>query len=389
MKLAERMARLGTESAFDVLARARALEAEGRDVVHLEIGEPDFDTPPHIVEAATAALRAGHTHYGPALGLPDLRDAIAEYVSNTRGIDVGRDQVCVSPGGKPIMFWTILALCQEGDEVICPNPSYPIYESMANFVGATVVPLPLLEERDFTFDPEVLRGLLSERTKLVVLNSPANPTGGFLEKTDFEAVARILADHDCVVLSDEIYSRLLYGGEHYSIACEPGMRDRTVLLDGFSKTYARTGWRLGYGVFPRALIPEIDRLAVNSVSCTAAFTQMAGVAALTGPQDAVEAMVAEFKRRRDLVVAGLNAIPGISCREPLGAFYAFPNVSGLGLSSKALADRLLDEAGVAVLAGTAFGAYGEGYLRISYANSIPNLEKALERIGALAGKLVG
>ena len=389
MKLAERMARLGTESAFDVLARARALEAEGRDVVHLEIGEPDFDTPPHIVEAATAALRAGHTHYGPALGLPDLRDAIAEYVSNTRGIDVGRDQVCVSPGGKPIMFWTILALCQEGDEVICPNPSYPIYESMANFVGATVVPLPLLEERDFTFDPEVLRGLLSERTKLVVLNSPANPTGGFLEKTDFEAVARILADHDCVVLSDEIYSRLLYGGEHYSIACEPGMRDRTVLLDGFSKTYAMTGWRLGYGVFPRALIPEIDRLAVNSVSCTAAFTQMAGVAALTGPQDAVEAMVAEFKRRRDLVVAGLNAIPGISCREPLGAFYAFPNVSGLGLSSKALADRLLDEAGVAVLAGTAFGAYGEGYLRISYANSIPNLEKALERIGALAGKLVG
>jgi aspartate aminotransferase len=389
MKLAERMARLGTESAFDVLARARALEAEGRDVVHLEIGEPDFDTPPHIVEAATAALRAGHTHYGPALGLPELRDAIAEYVSNTRGIDVGRDQVCVSPGGKPIMFWTILALCQDGDEVICPNPSYPIYESMANFVGATVVPLPLLEERDFTFDPEVLRGLLSERTKLVVLNSPANPTGGFLEKTDFEAVGRILADHDCVVLSDEIYSRLLYGGEHYSIACEPGMRDRTVLLDGFSKTYAMTGWRLGYGVFPRALIPEIDRLAVNSVSCTAAFTQLAGVAALTGPQDAVEAMVAEFKRRRDLVVAGLNAIPGISCREPLGAFYAFPNVSGLGLSSKALADRLLDEAGVAVLAGTAFGAYGEGYIRISYANSIPNLEKALERIGALAGKLVG
>ena len=389
MKLAERMARLGTESAFDVLARARALEAEGRDVVHLEIGEPDFDTPPHIVEAATAALRAGHTHYGPALGLPELRDAIAEYVSKTRGIDVGRDQVCVSPGGKPIMFWTILALCQEGDEVICPNPSYPIYESMANFVGATVVPLPLLEERDFTFDPEVLRGLLSERTKLVVLNSPANPTGGFLEKTDFEAVGRILADHDCVVLSDEIYSRLLYGGEHYSIACEPGMRDRTVLLDGFSKTYAMTGWRLGYGVFPRWLIPEIDRLAVNSVSCTAAFTQLAGVAALTGPQDAVEAMVAEFKRRRDLVVAGLNAIPGISCREPLGAFYAFPNVSGLGLSSKALADRLLDEAGVAVLAGTAFGAYGEGYIRISYANSIPNLERALERIATLARGLAG
>ena len=388
MKLADRMARLGTESAFDVLARARNLEAQGRDIVHLEIGEPDFDTPPHIVEAATDALRAGYTHYGPALGLPQLRDAVAEYVSRTRGLDVGRDQVCISPGGKPIMFWTILALCQEGDEVICPNPSYPIYESMANFVGATVVPLPLLEERDFRFDPEVLRGLLSERTRLVVLNSPANPTGGFLEKTDFEAMAEILREHDCMVLSDEIYSRLLYGGEHYSIACEPGMRDRTIILDGFSKTYAMTGWRLGYGIFPRALIAEIDRLAVNSVSCTAAATQMAGVAALTGPQDAVEAMVAEFKVRRDLIVDGLNAIPGISCRKPLGAFYVFPNVSGLGLSSKELADRLLEEAGVALLGGAAFGAYGEGYLRISYANSIPNIEKALDRIGALAKQLV-
>ena len=388
MKLADRMARLGTESAFDVLAKARDLEAQGRDIVHLEIGEPDFDTPPHIVEAATDALRAGYTHYGPALGLPQLRDAVAEYVSRTRGLDVGRDQVCISPGGKPIMFWTILALCQEGDEVICPNPSYPIYESMANFVGATVVPLPLLEERNFRFDPDVLRGLLSERTRLVILNSPANPTGGFLEKTDFEAMADILRDHDCMVLSDEIYSRLLYGGEHYSIACEPGMRDRTIILDGFSKTYAMTGWRLGYGIFPRALIPEIDRLAVNSVSCTAAATQMAGVAALTGPQDAVEAMVAEFKARRDLIVDGLNAIPGVSCRKPLGAFYVFPNVGGLGLSSKALADRLLEEAGVALLGGAAFGAYGEGYLRISYANSIPNIEKALDRIGALAKQLV-
>ncbi|MBA2448069.1 MAG: pyridoxal phosphate-dependent aminotransferase [Chloroflexi bacterium] len=388
MKLADRMARLGTESAFDVLAKARDLEAQGRDIVHLEIGEPDFDTPPHIVEAATDALRAGYTHYGPALGLPQLRDAVAEYVSRTRGLDVGRDQVCISPGGKPIMFWTILALCQEGDEVICPNPSYPIYESMANFVGATVVPLPLLEERNFRFDPDVLRGLLSERTRLVILNSPANPTGGFLEKTDFEAMADVLRDHDCMVLSDEIYSRLLYGGEHYSIACEPGMRDRTIILDGFSKTYAMTGWRLGYGIFPRALIPEIDRLAVNSVSCTAAATQMAGVAALTGPQDAVEAMVAEFKARRDLIVDGLNAIPGVSCRKPLGAFYVFPNVGGLGLSSKALADRLLEEAGVALLGGAAFGAYGEGYLRISYANSIPNIEKALDRIGALAKQLV-
>ena len=387
MKLADRMSRLGTESAFDVLARARGLEAQGREIIHLEIGEPDFDTPTHIVEAAATALRDGYTHYGPALGLPELRDAIAEYVSKSRGIDVTRDQVCVSPGGKPIMFWTILALCQDGDEVICPNPSYPIYESMANFVGATVIPLPILEDRDFRFDPAVLSDLLSERTRLVVLNSPANPTGGFLDKTDFETVADILRGHDCMVLSDEIYSRILYGGEHYSIACEPGMRDRTIVLDGFSKTYAMTGWRLGYGVFPPQLIPEIDRLAVNSVSCTAAFSQRAGVAALTGPQDGVEAMVQEFKARRDLIVDGLNAIPGITCRKPLGAFYVFPNVTGLGLPSKDLADRLLDDAGVATLAGTAFGGHGEGYLRLSYANSIPNIEKALDRISTLARRL--
>ena len=389
MKLADRMKRLGTESAFDVLARARNLEARGREIVHLEIGEPDFDTPAHVVEAGAEALRNGYTHYGPALGLPELRDAVAEYVSRTRGLDVTRDRVCISPGGKPIMFWTIMALCQEGDEVICPNPSYPIYESMANFVGATVIPLPILEEREFRFDPEALRGLLTDRTRLVVLNSPANPTGGFLDKTDFEAIADILRDHDCMILSDEIYSRMLYGGEHYSIACEPGMADRTVILDGFSKTYAMTGWRLGYGVFPKALIPEIDRLAVNSVSCTAAATQIAGVAALTGPQEPVEAMVAEFKARRDLIVDGLNAIPGITCRKPLGAFYVFPNVRGLGLPSKQLADRLLDEAGVAGLAGTAFGAHGEGYLRLSYANSQENIKKALDRIGALAHELVG
>jgi aspartate aminotransferase len=389
MKLADRMKRLGTESAFDVLARARNLEAQGREIVHLEIGEPDFDTPAHVVEAGANALRDGYTHYGPALGLPELRDAVADYVSRTRGLDVTRDRVCISPGGKPIMFWTIMALCQEGDEVICPNPSYPIYESMANFVGATVIPLPILEEREFRFDPEVLRGLLTDKTRLVVLNSPANPTGGFLDKTDFEAIADILRDHECMILSDEIYSRILYGGEHYSIACEPGMEDRTIILDGFSKTYAMTGWRLGYGVFPKALIPEIDRLAVNSVSCTAAATQIAGVAALTGPQEPVEAMVAEFRARRDLIVDGLNAIPGVTCRKPLGAFYVFPNVTGLGLPSKQLADRLLDEAGVAVLAGTAFGAHGEGYLRLSYANSQENIQKALDRIGALAKTLVG
>ncbi len=385
--IADRMGRLGTESAFDVLARARALEAQGRDIIHLEIGEPDFDTPANIVEAGAEALRRGFTHYGPALGLPDLREAVAEYVSRTRGIEVDRAQVCVSPGGKPIMFWAITALCQEGDEIICPNPSYPIYESMANFVGATVVPLPILEERDFRFDPADLRARLTPRTKLVVLNSPANPTGGFLDKIDFEAIADVLRDHHCLILSDEIYSRMLYGGEHYSIIAEPGMRDRTILLDGFSKTYAMTGWRLGYGVFPRDLIPHIDRLAVNSVSCTASFTQVAGMEALRGPQDAVDAMVAEFKQRRDLIVAGLNAIPGVSCRVPHGAFYVFPNVSNLGLKSKALADRLLDEGGVAVLPGTAFGAHGEGYIRLSYANSQENIRKALDRIGALARQL--
>jgi len=388
MKLADRMSRLGTESAFDVLARARNLEAQGRDIVHLQIGEPDFDTPRHIIDAGADALRNGFTHYGPAAGLPQLRDAIAEYVSRTRGIDVTRDRVMVTPGGKPIMSWTIEALCQEGDEVIIPNPSYPIYESMANFVGATVVSLPILEERQFTFDPQDLRARLSPKTKLVVLNSPANPTGGFFGKESIEQIADVLRGHDCMILSDEIYSRMIYGGEHYSIASEPGMLDRTIILDGFSKTYAMTGWRLGYGIFPSELMPHIDRLAVNYVSCTNAATQIAGVAALTGPQGDVEAMVAEFEKRRNLIVDGLNALPGITCQKPLGAFYVFPNVSKLGVTSKQLADRLLNEAGVAVLAGTAFGEYGEGYLRLSYANSIPNIEKALGRIGKVAGELV-
>jgi aspartate aminotransferase len=388
MKLADRMSRIGTESAFDVLARARALEAEGREIVHLQIGEPDFDTPSHVTEAGIQALRDGYTHYVPALGLPALRDAIAAEVSRTRGIPVERGNVCVAPGGKPIMFWTIMALCEEGDEVIVPDPSFPIYESMARVVGATVVPLPILEERNFTFAPEDLAARLTPKTKLVILNSPANPTGGFLDKTDIEAVANILRDHQCYILSDEIYSRILYGGEHYSVAAEAGLRDRTIILDGFSKTYAMTGWRLGYGIFPPELIPHIDRLAVNSVSCTNAATQMAGVAALTGPQGCVEAMVAEFEKRRDFIVDGLNAIPGITCKKPLGAFYVFPNVTGLGLKSKVLADRIMDEAGVAVLSGTAFGEHGEGYLRLSYANSIPNIQKALGRIEGLAKTLV-
>lgn len=388
MKLAERMSRIGTESAFDVLARARALEAEGREIVHLQIGEPDFDTPAHVTEAGIQALRDGYTHYVPALGIPQLRDAIAEHISQTRGVDVQRANVCVSPGGKPIMFWSIMALCEEGDEVIIPDPSYPIYESMARVMGATVVPLPILEERSFTFAPEDLAARLTPRTKLVVLNSPANPTGGFFDKTDIEAIANVLRDHDCYILSDEIYSRIIYSGEHYSVAAEPDMLDRTIILDGFSKTYAMTGWRLGYGIFPTELMPHIDRLAVNSVSCTNAATQMAGVAALTGPQDDVHKMVAEFEKRRDFIVDGLNAIPGITCQKPLGAFYVFPNVKGLGISSKELEDRLLQEAGVAVLSGTAFGQYGEGYLRLSYANSIPNIQKALDRIAALAKTLV-
>jgi aspartate aminotransferase len=388
MKLADRMSRIGTESAFDVLARARALEAEGRDIVHLQIGEPDFDTPAHVTEAGIQALRDGYTHYVPALGIPQFRDAIAEYISKTRGISVTRQNVCVAPGGKPIMFWAIMALCQEADEVIVPDPSFPIYESMTNVVGAKVVRLPLLEERNFTFAPEDLAARLTPKTKLVILNSPANPTGGFLDKTDIEAVANILRDHDCYILSDEIYSRLLYSGEHYSVAAEPDLLDRTIILDGFSKTYAMTGWRLGYGIFPEELVPHIDRLAVNSVSCTNAATQMAGLAALTGPQDCVDQMVAEFQTRRDYIVDGLNAIPGITCKKPLGAFYVFPNVTGLGVPSKELADRILTESGVAVLSGTAFGEYGEGYLRLSYANSIPNIQKALDRIAALAKTLV-
>jgi aspartate aminotransferase len=389
MKLADRMSRIGTESAFDVLARARGLEAQGRDIIHLQIGEPDFDTPAHVTEAGIQALRDGYTHYVPAVGIPQLRDAIAEHISTTRGIPVKRENVCVAPGGKPIMFWTIMALCQEGDEVIVPDPSYPIYESMARVVGAKVVPLPLLESRGFTFAPEDLASRLTPKTKLVVMNSPANPTGGFLDKTDIEAIANILRPHDCYILSDEIYSRLLYSGEHYSVAAEPDMLDRTIILDGFSKTYAMTGWRLGYGIYPTELMPHIDRLVVNSVSCTNAATQMAGVAALTGPQDCVDTMVAEFEKRRDYIVDGLNAIPGISCIKPLGAFYVFPNVTKLGLPSKELEERLLNEAGVAVLSGTAFGEYGEGYLRFSYANSIPNIQKALDRVDALARSILG
>ncbi|MGB9724064.1 MAG: pyridoxal phosphate-dependent aminotransferase [Chloroflexia bacterium] len=387
MRFAERMSRLGTETAFEVLAKAKALEAQGREVIHLEIGEPDFDTPTNIIETAVQALRTGHTHYTPSAGIPELREAVAEEVARTRHIPVRPENVVIVPGGKPIIFFTILALVDPGDEVIYPNPGFPIYESMINFVGAKAVPVPLLEENDFAFDLDIFRRAINRRTKLVIINSPQNPTGGVLSRPDLETIAELVQENDAYVLSDEIYSRILYEGEFVSIASLPGMPERTIILDGFSKTYAMTGWRMGYGVMPEALAAGVTRLVTNSVSCTAAFTQRAGIAGLTGPQEAVEQMVAEFRRRRDVIVAGLNAIPGVRCRTPAGAFYAFPNVQALGRPSKEIADYLLQEAGVAVLSGTAFGEYGEGYLRLSYANSIANIQKALERMREALGRL--
>jgi len=382
------MSRLGTETAFTVLARAKALEAQGRDIVHLEIGEPDFDTPANIIAAGVEALRGGHTHYTPAAGIPPLREAIAEYVAETRGIPVDAANVVVVPGGKPIIFFCILAQVDAGDEVIMPNPSFPIYESMVNFVGAKPVFVRLSEDSGFGFDMDMFERSLSDRTRLVILNSPSNPTGGVMSQAQIETIAGLLRDRpDVTVLSDEIYSRILYSGEHHSIASEPGMLERTIVLDGYSKTYAMTGWRLGYGVMPVPLAEAVTQLQINATSCVNAATQVAGLEALQGPQDSVDRMVAAFRERRDLVVAGLNAIPGLRCVMPEGAFYAFPNVSGLGIDQDVLAGRLLNEAGVAVLPGTAFGAYGQGYLRLSYANSIANLQKALDRIGAFVGGL--
>jgi len=380
MRLAERMSRLGTETAFEVLARAKALEAQGREIIHLEIGEPDFDTPAHIKAAAVRALDEGWTHYTPAAGIPALREVIADYIRRTRGISVGPEHVVVVPGGKPIMFFAILALVEEGDEVIYPNPGFPIYESMIRFVGARPVPLRLRMENEFRVDVEELARLITPRTRMLILNSPANPTGGVLTREDLEAIAELCLKHDLVVLSDEIYSRILYEGEHISIASFPGMLERTIILDGFSKTYAMTGWRLGYGVMPEPLAEAVTRLMINSNSCTAAFTQIAGIAALTGPQDDVDRMVAAFRERREVMVEGLNRLPGFRCLKPKGAFYAFPNIEGTGMSSRELASYLLEEAGVAVLSGTAFGEYGEGFLRLSFANSIENIQKALERI---------
>jgi len=386
LRLASRMARLGTETAFEVLVKARALEAKGRDIVHLEIGEPDFDTPKNIIDAAADALHKGFTHYGPSAGLPQLREIIADYVSETRQVKAIPDEVVIVPGGKPIIFFSILALADEGDEIIYPNPGFPIYESMINYVGAKAVPIRLREEMDFRLDVDELAGLINDRTKLIILNSPQNPTGGVLTKKDLDDIARAIGDRNIIVLSDEIYSRLIFEGEHHSIMSINGMKDRCILLDGFSKTYAMTGWRMGYGVMRADLATHIARLMTNSNSCTASFTQVAGVEALRGPQESVDKMCAEFKTRRDVMVAGLNQIKGFSCRLPKGAFYVFPNITQTGWPSKKLADALLDDAGVAALSGTAFGSFGEGYLRFSVANSIENIEKALERVAGWAEK---
>jgi aspartate aminotransferase len=380
MQFSERMQRLGTETAFEVLARAKALEAQGRDIIHLEIGEPDFDTPAHIVEAGVQALRDGYTHYTPSAGIPALRKAIAEYVGQSRNIEIQPEQVVVTPGAKPIMFFIILALLGPGDEAIYPNPGFPIYESMINFAGAKAVPLPLREDKNFRFDPDEFRSLVSERTRLIILNSPQNPTGGVLTQQDLDVIAEVAEQYDIMILSDEVYGKILYEGQHVSPLSLPGMPARTVLLDGFSKTYAMTGWRLGYGVMPVELAEHIAKLMVNSNSCTAAFTQMAGIAALEGPQDETAKMVAAFRQRRDVIVEGLNQIPGFRCLYPAGAFYVFPNVAATGVSSKVLADYLLKEAGVAALDGACFGEYGQDYLRFSYANSVENIRRALSRI---------
>ena len=389
MTLASRMNRIGTETAFAVMARARQLEAQGRDVVHLQIGEPDFDTPANIVDAGVDALRSGWTHYGPAAGDPELRAAIATYIHRSRDAIYRPEQVIVTPGGKPIMFFLIMALLEEGDEAIYPDPGFPIYRSMIEFTGAKAVPIALREENDFSLNVDELEGLVTEKTRLLIINSPANPTGGALSLDDLKAIAELAIAHDLLVLADEIYSELLYEGEHHSIAALPGMAERTVILDGFSKTYAMTGWRLGYGLFPEPLVEPITTLMVNSNSCTSVAVQRAGLEALTGPQDAVAEFREAFIGRRKLIVDGLNALPGVTCVMPKGAFYAFPNITSTGMSSQQFADYLLEEYGVAAVAGTSFGEAGEGYIRISYATSEANLQKALERIAQAVDALPG
>jgi aspartate/methionine/tyrosine aminotransferase len=386
-RLAASLDRLGTESAFSVLARAKELEREGRDVIHLEIGEPDFDTAAHIYEAAYAAMRAGHTHYCPSAGMPELREAAAAYLSESRGVHVPPSRVLIANGAKPFLFFTILAVCDPGDEVIYPDPGFPIYESAISWAGAVPVPLPLHEEKDFVFDVGELEARLSPRTKLVILNSPQNPTGGVIDPITIDQTATLLQDSDAWLLSDEVYWRLVYDGEFASIASWPQMLDRTILLDGLSKAYAMTGWRCGFAAVPEPLVDPLVRFFVNSTSCVPPFVQLAGVAALTGPQDAVDAMLSEFRSRRRLVIDRLNDIPGVSCRHPAGAFYAFPNVGSLSVTADELATKLLEEAGVALLAGSAFGQAARDNLRISYANSQANLDRALDRITTLINDL--
>ena len=382
------METLGTETAFEVLAKAKALEKQGKDVVHLEIGEPDFDTPKNIKEAAVKALYAGYTHYVPSAGIPELREAIANHIAETRKIPVSPEEVVVTPGAKPIMFFAIMACVNPGDEVLYPNPGFPIYESVVNFVGAKPVPVPLPEEKDFKFDIEFVKKNITKKTKMIIINSPENPTGGVLEREDLKVIADLIANRDDVlVLSDEIYDRIVYEGKHESIASLPGMKEKTIILNGFSKIYAMTGWRLGYGVMRKDLALKMAQLMTNTNSCTSAFTQMAGVEALKGPQEEPAKMVAEFRRRREVIVDGLNKIDGITCRKPRGAFYVFPNITKTGMESRKLGDYLLNDAGVAVLPGTSFGKYGEGYLRLSFANSVANIQKALERISAALEKL--
>jgi len=380
-QLASRQANLGTETAFETLAKAKELERQGKSIIHLEIGEPDFDTPLHIRDAAKKALDDGFTHYGPSAGQLELRESIAKHQTERQGYKISADNVIVTPGGKPVMFFTIMALIEEGDEVIYPNPGFPIYESMIRYMGGTPVPLQLNEETGYNADIDDLKSLVTPRTKLMIVNSPNNPCGSVIPETDLKRIAEIALENDIVVMADEIYKDMYYGDqEHVSITKFPGMRDRTVILDGFSKSYAMTGWRLGYGVFPDFLVEPIVRLMTNSVSCTSVFSQMAAIAALEGPQDSVWMMMEEFTKRRDLVVEGLNSLPGITCPEPKGAFYAFPNIRATGLSSQEFAEKAMYDAGVALLAGTAFGQYGDGYVRISFANSQENLQEAIERL---------
>jgi aspartate/methionine/tyrosine aminotransferase len=386
MRLAQRMIGIGTETAFEAAARARAWEAQGHDVIHLEVGEPDFETPVNIRDAAKRALDEGWTHYGPPLGQPKLREAIARDSTARRGFQVDPANVVVTPGAKPIMFYALLALIDSGDEVVYPDPGFPIYESMTRYAGGTPKPYALREANDFRFDADEVPALVGPRTKLIIINSPHNPTGGVLTREDIEAIADIARNRDVMVLADEIYGRGVYEGEQISIASLPGMAERTIVLDGFSKAYAMTGWRLGYAIVPPALVEAYSKLIINSVSCTSSFEQMAAVEALTGPQDSVAQMAAEFRLRRDLIVEGLNRIPGIRCRQPHGAFYVFPNVAGTGMSGTQFTDRMLYEGNVCVLSGTAFGQTSPDHIRISYANSQANLRRALERIEEVVAK---